>query len=49
MGYKVDMQNKERFIKENIEFKEIVFWKVAKFMQESLPDKRPVKINIEYG
>jgi hypothetical protein len=47
MGYIYTLENNEGREVRHKEFKEIVLWDVTKFIQDSLPRKRPVKITIE--
>ena len=47
MGYNYEFKNNENVIKDKTEFKEILLWKIVEFLQSSLPDKRPIQINIE--
>ena len=47
MGYKYKLKNPKKTIEDTVEFKEILLWKIIQFLQESLPDSRPISIQIE--
>ena len=41
------MKNSERTVRKSKEFKEILLWDITAFIQDSLPNKRPISITIE--
>ena len=47
MGHKYIFKNSERTATGVVAFKENLLWEVIKFLQESLPNKRPISINID--
>lgn len=47
MGHKYMLKNSEETKTGTVAFKENLLWEVTKFLQESLPDKRPITISID--